>query len=258
MTLRFLNGVTKEMIKKVSVLNYSQEIPFEENERWFFEQHASLMKKVPHLVKYVSYRFLTVDGSDHFRPAQFHRMEELWWTDRDSFRAGEASDEYRNAIENQNDPKRGPHLIDVRHALLEKELNLLHPEMTGHFELTMNELNGKPHIKSLWCFMYREELSAKEVEDWNLNHHFPLAARNFNLLGYFSYSPAEGLGIDQRFSRYNELCWPDVETMLNDIESPRGREVIKDNEMANGEWRETYNTSLFDHPHVVGHQVVFV
>ena len=39
------------MIKEIMIFKYSEELPYEETERWFFEQHSRLVKKLPHLVK---------------------------------------------------------------------------------------------------------------------------------------------------------------------------------------------------------------
>jgi len=246
------------MIKEVIVFNYSKEIPYEETDRWFFEQHARLARNLPHLIKYVSYRALRLPENDFFPPPQFSRMEELWWPDRESFKIAHVSDENRQVLEDLNDPKRGPRVVHGRRVLLEKEINVLHPEMTGNFQATMNELNGKPQAKSLWCFNYLGELGVEKGESWYLNHHTLLAARNFNLIRYVTYSPANDLGGDHDFVRYTELCWRDWETMLNDLESRRGIEVIQDNKNESGVWRLITKTGFLDHPHVVGNEVVFV
>ncbi len=246
------------MIKELIIFNYSEKIPFEETDRWFFDCHASLVKKLPHLVKYVSYRAIHLPNSDFFPPPQFHRTEELWWPDRESFKLSLESKENKEVLADLNNPEKGPWLVEMKRAFLEKEINLLHPEMTGHFPMTMNEINGKTHVKSLYCFNYRDDLNVEQAEYWNLNHHLPLAARNFNLVRYCTYSPANDLGIDHGFVRFTELCWQDVETMMNDFQSPRGKEVIEDNKTENGEWREISETSLMSYPHVVGNEVVFI
>jgi len=246
------------MIKEIIVFKYSEEIPHKETERWLFEQHAPLVKKLPHLIKYVSYRALHLPKNDFIPPPQFSRMEERWWPSREAFQTAQASDEHKQVREDLNDPKRGPWLVDVKRVLLEEEINVMHPEMTGVFQVTMNELNGKPHVKSLWCFNYLSELAVEEAESWYLNHHTLLAARNFSLVRYVTYSPANDLGVDHGFVRFTELCWRDWETMLNDFESPRGQEVLEDNKNQRGVWRLITKTSFLDHPHVVGNEVVFV
>jgi len=149
-------------------------------------------------------------------------------------------------------------LVEVKCIFLEKEKNILHPEMTQNFHLTMNELNGKPHVKSLWPFNYLSGLSVEKGEDWYLNHHTIVAARNFNLIRYVTYSSADNIGVDHGFVRFTELCWRDWETMLNDFESRRGLEVLEDNKDENGEWRLITKTSFLEYPHIVGNEVVFI
>jgi hypothetical protein len=122
----------------------------------------------------------------------------------------------------------------------------------------MNELNGKPHIKSLWCLNYLSDLSVEEAESWYLNHHTLVAARNSNLVRYVTYTPVREAGGEHGFVRFTELCWRDWETMLNDLASPRGQEVLEDNKNEKGVWRVIAKTPLFDHPHVAGNEVVFV
>jgi len=246
------------MIKEIIISSYSEKIPFEETDRWFFKQHTGLMKKLPHVIKYVSYRALHLPKNDFFPPPQFYRMEELWWPDKESFRISQISDEKRQVLEDLNDPKRGPRLVEVKCIFLEKEINILHPEMTRNFQLTMNELNGKPHVKSLWPFNYLSGLSVEKGEDWYLNHHTIVAARNFNLIRYVTYSSADNIGVDHGFVRFTELCWRDWETMLNDFESRRGLEVLEDNKDENGEWRLITKTSFLEYPHIVGNEVVFI
>ncbi|MBW2122133.1 MAG: hypothetical protein JRH07_09850 [Deltaproteobacteria bacterium] len=246
------------MIKEISFFDFSKTIPYEETDRWFFEQHSRLAKKLPHLIKYVSYRALYLPENDFFPAPQFQRMEELWWPDRKSFEIAQASDERRDLAEDVNDPKRGPRIVNLRRAVLEKEINVLHPEMTGNFQMTMNELNGKPHVKTLWAFNYLNELGLEKGEDWYLNHHTLVAARNFNLVRYVTYTPADGLGLDHGFVRFTELCWRDWEATLNDFESPRGREVLEDNKNERGIWRLITKTALLGYPHVVGNEAVFI
>lgn len=246
------------MIKEIFLFNFSKTIPYEETDRWFFEQHARLVKQLPHVIKYVIYRTLNLPENDFYPAPQFHRMEELWWSDRKSFQIAQASDERKRVAEDLNDPKRGPRVVDVKRALLEKEINVLHPEMTGNFQMTMNELNGKSHVKTLWAFNYLDELGVERGEDWYLNHHTVLAARNFNLVRYVTYTPAEDLGIDHGFVRFTELCWRDWETNLNDFESHRGQQVLEDNKNESRVWRLITKTALLDYPHVVGNEVVFV
>jgi hypothetical protein len=246
------------MIKEIAIFKYSEKLPYEEVEQWFFEQHARLVKKLPHLVKYVTYRSLHLPENDFFPPPQFSRMEERWWPSRETFKVAQSSAENQKVGEDLVDPKDGPRLVNVKRILLEGEINVQHPEMTGNFQITMNELSGKPHVKSLWCFNYIPELDVAEAESWYLNHHTLVAARNFNLVRYVTYRPANGLGVDHGFVRFTELCWRDWETMLNDFASDRGQEVLEDNKNEKGVWRLTSETPVLDHPHVVGNEVVFI
>lgn len=243
------------MIKEIITFNYSQKLPCEEIDCWFFEQHALLAKKLPHLIKYVCYRTLHLPKNDLFPSPQFSRMEERWWPSKEFFWIAEASYEKKQEIKDLNEKAK---LVDAKRIIVEKEINILKPEMTGSFQLTMNEMNGKPHVKSLWTINLIERLSFEEAENWYLNHHSLLAARNFNLVRYVTYRPADDLGINHGFYRLTELWFRNWETMLNDMASPKGQEVLEDNKNELGEWRFIMKSPFMDYPHVVGNEVVFV
>lgn len=244
------------MIKEIMIFNYSKRLPYEEAEAWYLQKHVHLVKELPHLIKYVNYRALDLPKNDFFPSPEFFCMEELWWPNKASFLKAQASEEKRRVLEDLNEE---PKLRDIKHVLLEKEINVLHPEMTGSFQLTMNELDGKPHVKSLWPINYLRGLSLEEAEEWYLNHHTLLAAKNFNLVRYVTYRTFAGPDGDEHdFPRFTELCWRDWETILNDFQSPRGLEVLEDNKNEDGEWRVVTETSFLKFPHVVGYQRVFI
>ena len=244
------------MIKEIMVFNYPEEIAHEEAEAWYLQKHVHLAKKVPYLIKYVHYRALDLPKNDFFPSPEFLYMEELWWPNKESFRKAQASEEKMRVLEDLN---KGPRLTNTKYVLLEKETNVLHPGMTGNFQLTMNELDGKPHVKSLWPINYLSGMSLEEAEAWYLNHHTLLAARNFNLVRYVTYRTVSAPdGDEQDFPRFTELCWRDWETILNDFQSPRGLEVLEDNKNEDGEWRVVTESSFLKFPHVVGYQRVFI
>ncbi len=247
------------MIKEVFAFNYSRKRNFQDSEEWYFERHSALVRNLPHLAKYCSYRTLRI-VKNNFIPSnpQFTRLEELWWPSKPLYKTAQLSPEMKRVREDLMDPELGSGMVDVKHAVLEKEINVMHPALSAVPETTMNELSGKPHIKSLWCFNYLDELPVPEAERWYLNHHTLLAARNFNLVRYVTYSPTLDLDVNHGFVRYTELCWRDAETMLNDFVSPRGTELMEDNKNEKGVWRSINKTSFMDYPHVIGHETVFI
>jgi uncharacterized protein (TIGR02118 family) len=246
------------MIKEIIIFNHGQGSSYEETDRWYFDQHAKLTRKLPHLARYVCYRALDLPKNDFFHKPQFYRLEELWWPDKETYRKDQASDENRRVLEDLNDSKTGPKVTDLKRAVLEKEVNILHPEMTEKSHLTMNELDGTPHVKGLWPLNYLGELGVEKGDDWYLTHHTRVAARNLNFMKYVTWSPAYDLRPDPGFVRFTEQWSRDWETYLNDFRSPRGLEALDDNKNEKGEWRIITRSAFLEYPHVVGNIVVFV
>ena len=246
------------MIKEVIIFNHAKGKSYEETDRWYFDQHAELTKKLPYLARYVSYRALRLPKNDFFHEPQFYRMEELWWPDRESYKKAQSSDENTRLLEDLNETKTGQKVVDLKRVVLEKEINILCPELTGRSTLTMNELNGVPHVKGLWPLNYLDELSFERGDDWYLTHHTRVAARNLNFLKYVTWSPADDLGTNPGFVRFTEQWSRDWQTYLNDFESPRGKKALDDNKNERGEWRIITKSPFLEYPHVVGNIVVFV
>jgi uncharacterized protein (TIGR02118 family) len=251
-------GKERDMIKEVVFFNHPREGSHEETDRWYFEEHAELTKKLPYLARYVGYRALRLPENDFFHEPQFYRMEELWWPDKASYRKSQASDENKRVLEDLNDPAAGPKALDLKRVVLEREINIQSPEMTGRSHLTMNELNGIPHVKGLWPLNYLSELGDERGDEWYITHHTRVAARNLNFLKYVTWSPASDLTANPGFVRFTEQWSRDWQTYLNDFGSPKGLEALEDNRNERGEWRIITKSSLLDYPHVVGHITVFV
>jgi hypothetical protein len=109
------------MIKEMIFFNYSGQIPHEEAESWFLDGHAPLVKKLPHLIKYGSYRMLHLPKNDFIPPPQFSRLEELWWPTKEAFKVAWNSDENKQVQENLKPVKGGSWLAEVKRVVLERE-----------------------------------------------------------------------------------------------------------------------------------------
>ena len=246
------------MIKEIFFFSHAKGASHEETDRWYLDQHAELTKKLPYLARYVSYRALRLPKNEFFQEPQFYRMEELWWPDKASYKKAQSSDEFKRVLEDLNDLDKGPRVLDQKRVVLEKEINILCPEMTGKSYLTMTELNEVPHVKGLWPLNYRSELGDEAGDEWYITHHTRVAARNLNFLKYVTWAPAYDLLPNPGFVRFTEQWSRDWQTYLNDFISPKGLEALDDNRNEKGEWRIITESALLAYPHVVGNILVFV
>ena len=247
------------MLKIVRMFNYSSNTSFNVVEKWYFNQYVILSSKLPYLAKYVGYRILTLPKNDLFPIPEFQRMEEMWWPNKESYLIAKESDyNKQRSILNQSNPNNGSWLTEVKELFLTDEINILHPEMTKFSYATMNALDGRPHVKSIWPLKYLKGESVADRDEWYLNHHTRVAANNFNLLKYVTYRTNKELGKDYGVIRLSELCWKNWEMMLNDFNSSNGIKVKKDNEDKNGNWRVITQTQFVSYPFVVGNETIFI
>lgn len=246
------------MIKSVRIFNLPNSPKYSENLDRYYDVYVELVRKIPYLVKYYGYRILSLPDNDLFPKPEYKYMEELWWPDQETYKIALESKEHKTIIEKLQVSCPGFKIEDQKELLLLNEINILHPMKTGQDQLSMEELMGEAHIKTIWPLRYLDGESIEKREAWYLNHHTRVAARNFNLIRYVSYKVDKNLTKDDfGVVRWSEIVWRDRELMLNDFNSPLGEEVKKDNEDENGNWKVVTDTRFIHFPFVVGNQIVF-
>jgi hypothetical protein len=246
------------MTKEVIVFSYKSGQPQEEVDSWYFDHHVEMTKRIPYLARYIGYRFLHLPKNDFFHKPQYHRMEELWWPDKRVYAEVERSHERMQMLNDFNDQNGVVQVSQSKRVVVEKEINILCPQMTQKSHITMNELNGIPHVKGIWPLNYHKSLNPEEADDWYISHHTRIAAQNINFLKYVTWSPAHDLSPNPGFLRFTEQWSRDWQTYLDGFQSPNGLRALNDNKMENGDWRIVTKSDFMEYPHVVGNLSIFV
>jgi hypothetical protein len=242
------------MIKEVSIFSYRDGVPMQQAERWYLQEYANTRRKLPHLVKYLTYTSLVVAGSEYFRAPVFYRLEESFWQDERHLSIARESEVGQVLESAYMKEKLREYWADVKSIILVNETNILQPELSGSALSLKSEPIGHPYIKVIWPFKYTRE--QKEGDHWFYDHHSYLTGRSFNLVRYVAYQVAEPDQQRYGFQRMSELYWRDLDTMLNDMGSPNGSAVMRDNSFPDGSPRENTDNSFIRFPHVVGYPIV--
>lgn len=240
------------MIKKVFAFSHPDDAPFEESESRYLDHHAQLAKKIPGIIKYVSYKSINIPDSELFLKPPFYRLTEIWWDSMDSLKATAGTPQVKSVLKDNFRPDGAPRFKDFRDVTLEGEMNLLRPG-TSHRE-TMNELGGKPTIKAVFAMNYPEGTSQEKGEAWYFNQHVPLAAKMPGLLRYVTYTTTMAPG-DKKpsFFRYTECWFQDQDALLAAFASPEGQATLED-----GAPNLVLNTPFFGGSVVLGFEINIV
>lgn len=87
------NHLWEDSVYKVlSIMRKPDEMPFDEWRRWATDEHPRLARQIPGMVKYV----VNVAASDDPN-AEFHLVNEMYFEDEESFKAGFGSDAGKSA-----------------------------------------------------------------------------------------------------------------------------------------------------------------
>ncbi len=242
------------MIKKVFAFNHPDEDPFEESESRYLDYHSQLAKKIPGIIKYVSYKSIHIPDVELLAKPGFFRLTEIWWESMDSLKATAGSPQVVSVLKDNFKPDGSPRAKDMRDVTLEGEVNLLKPE--ADFKETMNELGGQPTVKMAVAMNYPEGVSKEEMDEWYFGHHVPLAAKMPGLLRYVTYTSTRAPGDKEpSFYRYTELWWHDQEALLSAFASPQGQAVTEDTVAPDGSHRLIMDTPFFGGPVMLGFEI---
>jgi hypothetical protein len=73
-----LNPWGTTILRWVNVFKYPQGVPVEEADKWYVDVHAKEVMQQPGLIRYYSYRCITLPGHPAY---PWHRVSDLWYTD---------------------------------------------------------------------------------------------------------------------------------------------------------------------------------
>lgn len=242
------------MLKKVFAFSYPEDIPFEESESRYLDYHTQLAKKIPGIIKYVSYKSIHIPDVEQFPRPSFYRMTEIWWEDMDSLKATAGTPQVISVLKDNLRPDGTSRYVGMRDVSLEGEVNILRPD--APFQETMNELSGQPTVKVVIAANYAPGVSREEEDEWYFGHHAPLAAQIPGLLRYVTYTTTMAPGDKEpSFYRYTEMWYRDQDALLSALASPEGQAALEDTVAPDGSPRFIMNTPFFGWPTVVGFEI---
>jgi uncharacterized protein (TIGR02118 family) len=245
------------MIKKVFAMSYPEDIPFQESENRYLEVHTQLAKKIPGIIKYVTYKSIHIPHVEQFPEPDFYRLTEIWWEDMDSLKATAGSPQVIEVLKDNLRPDKTPRFRDMRDVTLTDEVNLLQPDAS--YRDTMNELSGQPTVKVVFAQNYPPGVSREEGDEWYFGHHATLAARIPGLLRLVTYTTTMAPGDKEpSFYRYTEMWYRDLEALLTGNASPEGQAALEDIVAPDGSSRIIMDTPFFGGPAVVGFEINIV
>lgn len=245
------------MLKKVFVMNYPEDVPFQESEDRYLEVHTQLAKKIPGIIKYVTYKSITVPEVEMIPEPNFCRLTEIWWDSMDDLKASAGSPQVISVLKDNLKPDGTPRFKEMRDVTLTDEVNLLRPEAGSR--KTMNELGGQPTVKLINTVNYPPGVSNEEGDEWFFKQHAPLMAKVPGLLRFVTYTTTMAPGDKEpSFYRYIELWWQDVEAALSAFASTQGQAAIADNVAPDGSPRMILENPFFDGPAVAGFEINIV
>ncbi len=245
------------MIKKVFAFSYPDDTPFEESENRYLDVHAQIAKKIPGIIKYVTYKSIHIPDVEMLTKPDFYRLTEIWWESMDSLKATAGTPQVKSVLKDNFRPDGVPRMKDFREVTLEGEVNLL--ERGAGFRETMNELGGRPSVKVVLAMNYPEGASREEVDEWYYGHHTPLAAKMPGLLRFVTCTTAKAPGDKEpQFYRYTELWFRDQEALLTALGSPEGQATVEDTIAPDGSHKLILDTPFFGGPVTLGFEINIV
>lgn len=242
------------MLKKVFVFSYPEDIPFQESEDRYLDHHTQLAKKIPGIIKYVSYKSIHMPEVEQFNKPNFYRMSEIWWEDMNSLKATAGTPQVISVLKDNLRPDGTSRYVGMRDVTLEGEVNILRPD--APFRETMNELSGQPTAKVVFAENYPPGVSREEGDEWYFGHHAPLAAKIPGLLRYVTYTTTRAPGDKEpSFYRYTEMWGRDLDAILAAVSSPEAQAALEDTIAPDSSPRLIMDTPFFGGPTVVGCEI---
>lgn len=238
------------MIKRVFAFKYAEGQPVDEMEDWYLDQHTQLAKKMPGIVRYVTYKAISHTGMDMFPTPRFYRWTEIWWENIDSLGSAVSSKEREATLQDNNLPDGSSKFSYFRSATVGEGRDILNPDRKVVDDSLMR---GKPAVKSLFIFNYAQDVPLEESEEWYFQQHTQVAKKMPGLMHYVTYkvlpSPTDS---DPGFLRLTELWWEDIEAAKEALYSPAGVEAAKDNVRPDRKFKLNADTPFHKGPVMVG------
>lgn len=238
------------MIKRVFAFKYADGRPVDEMENWYLDQHTQLAKKMPGIVRYVTYKAVLHAGMDVFPSPQFYRWTEIWWDNMGSLERALQSPERNATLKDNILPDGSSRFSHFRSATVGEGADILHPQRTP---VDDSPMRGKPAVKTLFIFNYHQDSTMADSEKWYFGQHTQIAKKMPGLLHYVTYkvitSPADS---DPGFLRLTELWWEDLEAAKAGLYSPPGVDAAKDNVRPDRSFRLNTDTPFHKGPVLVG------
>ncbi len=244
------------MIKRVFAFKYAEGQPVDVMEHWYLDQHTQVAKKMPGIVRYVTYKAIPGTEMDIFPTPKFYRWTEIWWENIESLQRALVSKERQATLEDNLLPGGRSKFSYFRSATVGECTDILDPDRNN---MDDTALRGKPAVKSLFIFNYAQDTPLEASERWYFQQHTQLARKMSGLMRYVTYkalaSPADA---EPGFFRLTELWWKDIEAAQEALYSPRGVETGKDNLRPDGSFKLNANTPFHKGPALVGFPVDIV
>lgn len=244
------------MIKRVFAFKYADGHPVDEMEDWYLDRHTQLAKKMPGIIRYVTYKAIPHQDKNLFAQPKFFRWTEIWWESLESFKQAQSSPERDATLKDNLFPDGSEKFSYFRSAMVGEGLDILNPSR----EIVDDSPNrGKPAVKAIFAFKYPEDRPLGESEKWYLGKHTQIAKGMPGLMHYVTYkaiaSPADP---EPDFLRLTELWWEDAESAAAGLNSPTGMEAGKDGVRPDGVWKLNPVTAFQKGPVLVGFPVDIV
>ncbi|MBI4595295.1 MAG: EthD family reductase [Candidatus Tectomicrobia bacterium] len=244
------------MIKRIFLFSYREELGAEGGENWYLDQHTQLAKKMPGIIKYVTYKAISNTGKVYTPPPSFYRWTEIWWGDLSSVEKAMSSEEGKAAWRDNKWPGGGNKYGAFKSVTVANPLDLLNPSRKIDTEQWLNEMSGRPAVKYVLTFNYPADMTFEEGEKWYLHGLVPLGRKMPGIIRYVTWRAIQLAGEKPpEFTRLTEVWFQDIEAWQKAMDSEESKASAKFNRHPDGSWFLNTHGSLLERPAVVGYEI---
>lgn len=247
------------MIKRLFLFNYRPEFCGEAGENWYLEQHTQVAKKMPGIVKYVTYKAVVNTGRAYTPAPNYCRLTEIWWKDLESVEAAMVSDAGKAAWKDNKWPGGGFKYQEFKSATVANPIDLLYSNRDTETTEWLNEMSGRPAVKYILTFNYPADMNFHEAEKWYLEGLVPVARKMPGILRYVTWRSIQLSGEKApEFTRLTEVWFQDIETWQKAMDSEQSIASAKFNTRQDGSWILDTHRSFLERPALVGYEIRIV
>lgn len=244
------------MLKRIFLFNYRAELGVEAGENWYFEQHTQLAKKMPRIIKYVTYRAIKNTGRAYTPAPDFIRLTEIWWKDLPDAEKAMTSNEGKEAWKDNKWPSGGYKYGTFKSATVANPIDLLDPDRNTETDRWVNEMSGRQAVKYILTFSYPEGMSFDEGEEWYLRGLVPVARKMPGIIRYVTWKAIQLTGEQPPgFTRLTEVWFEDITAWQKAMDSEESRASAKFNQNPGGSWTLNTHHSFLDRPALIGYEI---